>query len=201
MKLYFAPGACSLSPHIALCESGLTFETEQVDLREKKTKFGADFLPVNPMGKVPALMLDEGGVLTEGPAIVQYIADQAPHSELAPKNGTLERYRLQEWLNFISTEMHKTFSPLFRPNTPDAFKAITRETLDKSFGHVEARLARRDYLMGDRFTVADCYLYVMLRWADSLKLDMTRFDALAAFRTRVEARPKVQLALKAEGLV
>jgi glutathione S-transferase len=193
-------GACSLSPHIALCEAGLTFETELVDLREKKTKSGADYLAINPKGQVPALGLDDGGVLTEGPAIVQYIADHAPGSELAPKNGTVERYHLQEWLNFISTELHKAFSPLFRPTTPDAYKTIARENVGNAFKQADARLAKREFLLGDHFTVADGYLYVMLRWADGLKIDMAGFANLADFKKRVEARPKVQEALKAEGL-
>jgi glutathione S-transferase len=200
MKLYFSPGACSLSPHIALLESGLPFEVEQVDLKQKTLKSGGDYLAVNPKGQVPALALDGGGLLTEGPAIVQYIADQAPASGLAPKNGTLERYRLQEWLNFVSTELHKNFSPLFRPTTPDAYKAIVRETLAARFAAVNAHLAESSYLMGDRFTVADGYLFVMLRWAKNLGLDMSSYGALAAFKQRVEARPKVQDALKAEGL-
>ncbi|HUZ66743.1 MAG TPA: glutathione transferase GstA [Beijerinckiaceae bacterium] len=200
MKLYFSPGACSLSPHIALCEAGLTFEAEQVDLKGKKTKSGADFFAINPKGQVPALALDGGGVLTEGTAIVQYVADHSPGSELAPKNGTIERYRLQEWLSFISTELHKGFSPLFRATTPDAYKTIGRENLAKAFKQVEGRLARREFLLGDHFTVADGYLYVMLRWADRVEIDMTGFANLAEFKKRMEARPKIQQALKAEGL-
>jgi glutathione S-transferase len=200
MKLYFTPGACSLSPHIALCESGLPFALEQVDLKEKKTKSGADFLAINPKGQVPVLELDHGGVLTEGPVIAQYVADQAHGSELAPENGTNERYHLQEWLNFISTELHKSFSPLFRPTTPDDYKAIAKENLTKRFAYVDERLDRRQFLFGDHFTIADGYLYVMLRWADRVKLDLSSFAHLASFKTRVEARPKVQEALKAEGL-
>ncbi|HUZ66815.1 MAG TPA: glutathione transferase GstA [Beijerinckiaceae bacterium] len=200
MKLYFSPGACSLSPHIALCEAGVTFEAEQVDLKQKKTKSGADYLAVNPKGQVPALALEDGAVLTEGPAVVQYIADLAPGSDLAPKNGSIERYRLQEWLNFISTELHKGFSPLFRPTTPDEYKTIARENLARAFKQPEARLAKREFLLGDHFTVADGYLYVMLRWAQSLKLDMSAFGNLADFKRRIEARPKVREALAAEGL-
>ena len=200
MKLYFAPGACSLSPHIALRESGLPFEIEQVDIRAKKTKSGADYLAINPKGQVPALLLDHGGVLTEGPVIVQYIADQAHGSELAPKNGSIERYHLQEWLNFISTELHKGFTPLFQPVTPDACKPIARDNLRARFAYVNDHLARREFLIGDHFTVADGYLYVMLRWAKSLTLDLSGFDHLASFKARVEARANVQQALKAEGL-
>ena len=200
MKLYFSPGACLLSPHIVLRESGLEFALEQVDLKEKKTKSGSNFLAINPMGKVPTLELDGGDVLTEGPAIVQYIADQAHGSELAPANGSQERYHLQEWLNFISTELHKTFGPLFRPTTPEAFRPIVRENLDKAFRHVDSRLARREFLLGDRFTVADAYLYVMQRWADRMQIDLGACKNLADFKKRIEARPKVQEALKAEGL-
>ena len=201
MKLYYAPGACSLSPHIALREAGLPFELEQVDLKEKKTKSGADFLSVNPKGQVPAFVTDDGVLLTEGTAIVQYIADQAHGSELAPKNGAIERYKLQEWLNFISTELHKSFSPLFRANTPDAYKTIIRENLAEQFAYVDAHLARRQFLMGDHFTVADGYLLVMLRWSERMRLDMSGFPNLATFKARVEARPKVHEALKAEGAV
>jgi glutathione S-transferase len=200
MKLYFAPGACSLSPHIALLEGGLTADYEQVDLKAKTLKSGGDFREVNPKGSVPVLKTDEGDVLTEGPAIVQYIADLAPGSELAPKAGSKERYKLMEWLNFISTELHKTFSPLFRPNTPDAYKEITKENLAAKFAYVDQRLAKTQYLMGDHFTVADGYLFVILRWAQSMKLDMSKFANLKTYFERVSARPKVQEALKAEGL-
>lgn len=200
MKLYFSPGACSLSPHIALLESGLPFSIEQVDLRAKTLKSGGDYLAVNPKGQVPALITDSGDLLTEGPAIVQYIADQAPASGLAPANGTMERYRLQEWLNFVSTELHKTFSPLFRPTTPEAYKEIAREALRARYATLDARFSRASFLMGDRFTVADGYLYVTLRWAKSLGLDLSGLDHLAAYKARVEQRPHVQEALKAEGL-
>jgi glutathione S-transferase len=200
MKLYFAPGACSLSPHIALLEGGLTADYEQVDLKAKTLKSGGDYREVNPKGSVPALKTDEGDVLTEGPAIVQYIADLAPGSELAPKAGTKERYKLMEWLNFISTELHKMFSPLFRPNTPDAYKEIVKVNLADKFAYVDQRLAKTQYLMGDHFTVADAYLYVMLRWAQSLKLDMSTFANLKTYFERVGARPKVREALQAEGL-
>lgn len=200
MKLFYSPGACSLSPHIALREAGAVFDIEQVDLKEKKTKSGTDFLEINPKGQVPALALDDGAVLTEGPAIVQYIADHAPGSELAPKNGSLDRYRLQEWLNFISTELHKGFGPLFRPTTPEAYKSVVQENLAKAFRQADARLATREFLLEDHFTVADGYLYVMLRWADRMQLDMGAFGNLADFKKRIEARPKVRETLKAEGL-
>jgi glutathione S-transferase len=201
MKLYFSPGSCSLSPHIALRESGLAFEIEQVDLRLKKLASGGDWLAINPKGQVPALALDHGGVLTEGVAIIQYVADHATGSQLAPKNGTLERYRLQEWLNFIATELHKSFSPLYRPTTPDAYKTILRQALGAKFAIVDAHLAERQFMLGDHFTVADGYLYVMLRWAKTLGLDLAARENLAEFHQRVEARPKVQEALRAEGLV
>ena len=200
MKLYYAPGACSLSPHIALREAGLAFEAEKVDLRAKKTQSGGDFLAVNPKGQVPVFVLDDGTLLTEGPAIVQYIADKAPHSGLAPANGVTARYQLQQWLNFISTELHKSFSPLFKPNTPEDYKPIARETIAARFAFVDGALAGKDYLMGSTFTVADGYLYVMLRWADTMKIDVSGLKNLSAFKTRVIARPAVQAALAEEGL-
>src|SRR3954447_17671092 len=156
MKLYFSPGACSLSPHIALLEGGLKADYEQVDLKAKTMKSGGDYREINPKGAVPALKTDEGDVLTEGPAIVQYIADLAPGSELAPKAGTKERYKLMEWLNFISTELHKTFSPLFRPNAPDEYKTITKENLVGKFEYVDKKLAKTQYLMGDHFHGRRC---------------------------------------------
>jgi glutathione S-transferase len=201
MKLYFSPGACSLSPHIVLREAGLPFDLEQVDVRAKKTKSGGDFLQINPKGQVPTLMLDDGEVLTEGPAIVQYIADKVPASKLVPPAGTKERYRVQEWLNFITSELHKNFSPLFRPTTPEDYKPVARENLAGRFGYVEKHLAGRPYLMGDTFTVADAYFFVMTGWANALKLDIAPWPNVGAFRTRVLARPKVEEAMKAEGLI
>jgi len=198
MKLYYAPGACSLSPHIALCESGLKFDTVKVDLRAKKTADGEDFSTVNPKGYVPALRLDDGQVLTEGPAIVQYVADQKPDSGLAPKTGSVERYRLQEWLNFISTELHKQFSPLFNPALPDAGKDIFKGNIAKRLEWVNGQLQGKQYLTGDKFTVADGYLFVILRWAKGMKMELPA--AVNAFFDRVAARPKVAEALKAEGL-
>ncbi len=200
MKLYFSPGACSLSPHIALHEAGLKHESEKVDLRAKKTASGADYLAINPKGQVPALALDDGSVLTEGPAIVQFIADQAPKSHLAPANGTPARYQLQEWLNFIATELHKGFSPLFKPNTPEAYKPIVMETLQQKFGVVDKALAGKSWLTGETFTVADGYLFVMLRWADGKAVDLSGLANVAAFKARATARPGVAAALKAEGL-
>jgi glutathione S-transferase len=201
MKLYFAPGACSLSPHIVLRESGATFELDQVDNREKKTKSGKDYWTVNPKGQVPVLELDNGELLTEGPVIVQYIADQRPASGLAPAAGTIERYRVQEWLNFITSELHKSFGPIFRPTTPDAYKAISKENLGKRFDWLDGKLAGRQYLMGDKFTIADAYLFTVLRWAARVDIDLAKWPNLKAYVDRVAARPKVHEALKAEGLI
>ncbi|AUX43421.1 glutathione S-transferase [Sorangium cellulosum] len=198
MKLYFSPGACSLSPHIALREAGLEFDLEQVHLGTKKTKTGTDFTQINPKGYVPALELDTGEVLTEGPAIVQYIADQRPESGLAPPAGTLQRYRLQEWLNFISTELHKQFSPLFGPKTEEQQKDAARAYIGRRFDHVAQRLESNSYLMGEQFTVADAYLFTVLTWTNFAGIDLGRWPALARFAERVGARPAVQAALQAE---
>jgi glutathione S-transferase len=200
MKLYYAPGACSLSPHIALLEAGLPFDLEQVDNKEKKTKSGADFWSINPKGQVPVLELDGGERLTEGPAVVQYIADKAPQSGLAPAAGSLERYRLQEWLNHITSELHKSFGPIFRPTTPEEYKTISKENIGKRFDALDKQLAGKQYLMDDTFTVADAYLYTVARWSDRVGIDIARWPNLKAYVARVEARPKVQEALKAEGL-
>lgn len=199
-KLFYSPGACSLSPHIALREAGLSFELEQVDLKEKKTKSGEDFLKINPKGYVPALKLDDGYVLTEGPAIVQWIADQKPGTHLAPANGTTERYKLQEWLSFIGTELHKNFGPFFNPATPDATKAILAQTLAKRYAWVDEKLEGKDYVTGSQFTVADAYLFTITNWGQFVKFDLKDYPNVRAFQARVAARPKVQEALKAEGL-
>ncbi len=201
MKLYYAPGACSVSPHIALCEAGLPHTIEKVDLKEKKTASGANYLAINPKGYIPALELDNGQLLVEGAVIVQYIADQKPESGLAPKAGTMERYRLQEWLTFISSELHKTFSPLFNAAMPEEGKKIFRDRLALRFGYVDKQLAGKDYLMGSKFCVADGYLYNMVRWARRVNLDLSAFPNVVAFEKRMEARPKVVEALKAEGLM
>ncbi len=199
-KLYYSPGACSLSPHIVLREAGLSFELEQVDLKAKKTKSGEDFSKINPKGYVPALKLDDGYVLTEGPAIVQWIADQKPATHLAPANGTTERYKLQEWLSFIGTELHKNFGPFFNPATPDAMKAILAQTLAKRYAWVDEKLQGKDYLTGSQFTVADAYLFTITNWGQFVKFDLKDYPNVRAFQARVAARPKVQEALKAEGL-
>jgi glutathione S-transferase len=201
MKLYFAPGACSLSPHIVLEEAGIAAETEQVNNQEKKTKTGKDYWSINPKGQVPALQLDSGEMLTEGPVIVQYLADQKPASGLVPAPGTIERYRVQEWLNFITSELHKSFGPIFRPTTPDAYKTISRENLGKRFDWLDKQLAGKQYLMGDKFTVADAYLFTVLRWSPRVEIDISKWPNLKAYIDRVAARPKVQAAMKAEGLI
>jgi len=201
MKLYFSPGACSLSPHIVVREAGLPVELEQVDIRGKKTKDGGDFLQINPKGQVPVLALDDSDILTEGPAIVQYLADRASASGRVPAFGTRDRYHVQEWLNFITSELHKSFSPLFRPNTPDAYKVIAKENLAGRFGLLDRHLAGRQHLMGDAFTVADAYLFTIVGWSRFHAIDLAQWPNLKAFMDRVAARPRVQEALKAEGLL
>jgi len=200
MKLYYSPGACSLAPHIVLREAGLAFTLEKVDIATRRTASGADFLAVSPNGYVPALEIEAGLVLTEGPAIMQLLADKAPGAHLAPANGTLERYQLQSWLNFITSEIHKGFSPLFKPVMPQEAKTLFVEQLGQRFDVVERRLAQGDYLMGERFTIADAYLFVTTNWAGYLGISLERWPAINAFRDRVAARPAVQAAMAAEGL-
>lgn len=200
MKLYYTPGACSVSPHIALREAGLAFDLVKVDLKAKKTEHGEDYLAINPKGYIPALGLDNGELLCEGAAIVQYIADQKPDSGLAPKAGTLERYRLQEMLNFISSEIHKNFSPLFRKAVPE-WQQSAKDNLTKRFDFLAAHLDGKDYLFGPQFTVADGYLFTTLNWTNFVGFDMGKWPVLQAYMARVAARPKVQEALKAEGLI
>ncbi len=201
MKLYYAPGACSLASHIALHETGLAFEIEKVDFATKKTASGKDFNQVNPKGYVPAIKLNDGSVLTEGGAILQYIADQQPDSGLAPKAGTMERYRLQEWLTFIGTEIHKTFSPLFNKSAAEEVKNNARNLLTKRLGYVETQLANKPYLMGDKFSVADAYLFTVVNWSNFTGFDLGPFPKLKEYMARVAARPKVQAAMQAEGLL
>ena len=201
MKLYYSPGACSLSPHIALREAGLPVELQKVDLGTKKMEGGGDFTSVNVKGSVPVLVLDDGQMLTEGPAIVQYIADQRPDSGLAPKAGTLERYRLMEWLNFITSELHKTFSPLFNPNAVAEWKQAARDRIAVNLDLVEKHLKGKDYLMGKQFTVADGYLFTVVNWSNFVSFDLGKWPGIQAYVARVAARPKVQEALKAEGLL
>ncbi|MGH7840754.1 MAG: glutathione transferase GstA [Candidatus Binataceae bacterium] len=201
MKLFYSPGACSLSPHIVLKEAGINCELEQVDLKTKKTKGGADFNAINPKGYVPTLVLDNGKTLTEGPAIVQYLADLKPASGLAPAAGTFERYRLQEALNFISTELHKGFSPLFNPATPDETRKSAVAAVSGRFAAIDRDLGKGGpFLLGSQFTVADAYLFVMTTWTSYVKIDLGQWPNVKAYSGRVAARPKVQEALKEEGL-
>ncbi len=199
MKLYYSPAACSLSPHIVAEEAGIPLDLVRVDLKEHKTADGEDFYNVNPKGYVPALRLDSGETLTEGPAIVQYLADQKPASNLLPKEGTIARYHAIEWLAFINSELHKTFGPLFGGQlSPDAQKA-TKEKIVKRFEYVEGQL-KTDYLMGGTFMVPDAYMFVMLNWARFMQIDVSGLPKLTAYFARIGARPKVLAALKAEGL-
>ena len=201
MKLYYSPGACSLSPHIALHEAGLAFEAVLTPTKTHKTPDGTDFYTINPLGYVPFLVLDDGRTLHEGPAIVQYIADQVPEKNLAPANGTYERYKLQEWLTFIGTELHKSFSPLFTPGTLDEIKVAAKAQITKRLTWVDSELAGKDYLMGSAFSVADAYLFTVTNWAAYVQMDIAGFANLAAYRARVAARPGVSAAMKAEGLL
>ncbi len=201
MKLYYSTGACSLSPHIVLRESGLPFEAVLASTKTHKLADGTDYYTINPKGYVPLLELDNGERLAEGPAIVQYIADQVPAKKLAPANGTMARSRVQEWLTFIGTELHKTFSPLFNPAMPEEAKAIFRAKLLDRFAWVNTQLEGRQYLTGADFCVADAYLYTVTRWTKPLSLDISGLRHLGEFMARMEARPAVQAALKAEGLI
>ena len=199
MKLYYAPGACSLSPHIVAREAGIPVQLQKVNTKDKSMEGGGDFWQVNPRGYVPVLELDNGERLTEGPAIVQYLADQKPESGLAPKWGTVERYRLQEWLNFLTSEVHKQFSPLFKPNTPEDYKAIAKQNIATRFDWLDKQLAGKDYLMGKQFTVADAYLFVLSNWTKPTQIDLAKWPNIQAFNKRVAARPKVKEAMQEEG--
>lgn len=199
MKLFYKAGACSLAVHIVLEESGLPYTIEAVDFATKQLASGGDFLAINPKGYVPALQLDSGEVLTEGPAITQYLADLVPAKQLAPANGTLERTRLQSWLTFIGTELHKAFGPLFR-NAPDEWKQIVLSTLHQRLAYTDQQLAGQRFLTGDTFTIADAYLFTVLGWSKYVGLDLSAYPHLAAFTAAVAARPAVQRALKDEGL-
>lgn len=200
MKLFYKAGSCSLSPHIVLHELGLDFTAEKVDLMQKKTETGADYLAINPKGQVPALLLDDGSLLTEGVAIVQYLADLVPNAGLLPAAGTLPRYHAIEWLNYIATELHKGFGPLYNPITPDEYKTFAREKLSNQFKYLNSLLEKQHYLLGQNFSVADAYLFTVLRWAPMLQLDFKGYKHLTAYFERVAARPAVKAALKAEGL-
>jgi glutathione S-transferase len=200
MKLYYSPGACSLSPHIALLEAGAEFTAIKVG-RDKQTSNGRDFRDINPFGYVPALELDDGELLFEGPAIVQYIADQVPAKKLAPPNGTMARYRLQEWLNFITSELHKGIGGMFNPAMPEEGKAVMRARATGRLKWVDAQLEGKQYLMGDAFSIADPYLFTITNWTKHTGIDISGLNNLGAFQARMAARPAVQAALKAEGLL
>jgi glutathione S-transferase len=201
MKLYYSPGACSLSPHIVLKEAGLAFEAIAAPTKTHKLLDGTDYYTINPLGYVPYLVLDDGRTLHEGPAIVQYIADLVPGKQLAPANGSWERYKLQEWLNTIGTELHKGFSPLFTPDMPEEAKAMAKTRLVSRLTWVDGELAGKTYLMGDTFTVADAYLFVVAGWGKHVGVDTSGLANLSGFMARVAARPAVQEALRAEGLL
>ena len=201
MKLYYSAGACSLTPHIALKEAGLAFEAISAPTKTHQLPDGSDYYKINPLGYVPLLVLDDGSQLRECAVIIQYIADQAPDKHLAPANGTYARYKLQEWLAFISTELHKNFSPLFTPGMPEEAKTIFKARLMDRLKWVDSALANNSYLMGDTFTVGDAYLFNVSNWTKFVGVDISALGNLAAFRTRVSARPAVQDAMRAEGLI
>jgi len=201
MKLYYSPGACSLSPHIVLREAGLKFDPVLASTKTHKLQDGTDFYTINPKGYVPVLELDNGERLTEGPAIVQYLADQVPDKKLAPANGTFARARLQEWLNFTTSEIHKTYSPLFNPAVPEEYKTMAKAKLVDRYRWVDAQLEGKSFLLGDSFSVADAYLFTVTNWAKHVGVDISGFKNLSAFMGRVAARPAVQEAMKAEGLL
>lgn len=200
MKLFYKPGACSLASHITLRESGKDFSLIGVDLMQKRMENGDDFLKVNPKGQVPALLLDDNTLLTEGVAIMQYLADSVADRQLLAPVGSINRYKTLEWLNFIATELHKGFTPLFRPDTPEEYKPAVRALLDKKLAYVDESLANAEWITGSRFTIADAYLFTVLRWAFAVKLDMVGYKNIADYMARAAARPAVAAALAAEGL-
>jgi len=201
MKLYYSPGACSLAVNIALHEAGIPFDLERVDNKAKVTKGGENFWDVNPKGVVPVLKLDNGETLTEVVALLQYVADQKSDAGLMPKSGTMDYYRALEWLSFVGTELHKQFTPLFKDNTPGDYRVIAKENVLKAFKHVDAHLAGKQWLVGDRFSVADIYLFTVSNWARFQDIDIAQWPNIDDLRTRIRARPKVQDAMKAEGLI
>jgi glutathione S-transferase len=201
MKLYYSPGTCSLASHITLYETGLPFEIDRLIKTTKMTVGGENYMQVNPKGYVPAIKLDDGRILTENAAVLQYIADQKPDSGLAPQAGTMERYRLQEWLTFISSEIHKSFSPMFNKDTAEEVKSYARNMLGKRLIHAETQLANKLHLMGDHFTVADAYFFVVMNWSKIVGFDLAPYPHIKEYMTRVAARPAVQAAMKAEGLL
>ncbi len=200
MKLFYSPGACSLSPHIVLCETGQNFTLEKVDLVKKMTSSETDYLTINPKGQVPALLLDDGSLLTEGVAIVLYLADKAPNTNLIAPVGNLSRYQTITWLAYITSELHKSFSPLFNPKTPEEYKTILREKLEAQFKYLDETLKKDEYLQGDHFTIADAYLFTILRWGFAMKFEMSKYKHLMAYFERIANRPAVQAALTAENL-
>ena len=201
MKLYYLPSACSMSPHIVANELGLSIELVKVDPKTKRTQYGEDFFAINPKGYVPALQLDDGSVLTEGTAIVQYLSDLKPDAQLAPANGSIARYRLQEMLGYINSEIHKTYTPLFDSSTSDDVRAERQAYLCKRYAVIEAALGRTPFLLGQQFTIADAYLFVVTRWSEFVKVDLSQFPNLLAFQARMAARPAVQSAMRREQLV
>lgn len=201
MKLYYLPGACSLSPHIVVNEAGIAITLDKVDRATKVTASGENYMQVSPKGYVPALRLDDGEVLTEGAVIVQYLADLKPESGLAPPHGTLARYRLQEILTYINSELHKSYSPLFNPATPDETRAERTAYLKRRYAYIEGILGKQSYLLGEHFTVADAYLFTVTQWATRVGLDLDQFPALAQYQRRIAERPAVQDAMRAEGLL
>lgn len=201
MKLYYLPGACSLSPHIVANEAGIALTLDKVDRATKITASGENYLELNPKGYVPALRLDDGEVLTEGPVIVQYLGDLKPESGLVPPHGTLARYRLQEILTYINSELHKTYSPLFNPATPDETRTERAAYLKRRYAYLEQILAAQPYLLGEHFTVADAYLFTVTQWASRVGFDLGEFPALAQYQRRIAERPSVQDAMRIEGLL
>lgn len=201
MKLYYSPGACSLSPHIVACEAELSIELVKVDLQSKLTETGEDFRQLNPNGYVPLLILDDGNRLSEGPAIVQYLADLAPDKKLIPPAGTFERYQVQQWLNFIATEIHKSYTPLFTPDAPEAAKQLGLTTLTRRLDAVAEQLASQPFLLGDHFSVADVYLFVTLSWGHYVDVDISQWPSLARYADKIAERPAVQKAMREEGLI
>lgn len=200
MKLFYKPGACSLASHIVLREAGKEFELARVDLAKKCLENGDDFLAINPKGQIPALSIDANTLLTEGVAIMQYVADSAPKSDLLPPVGFLSRYKTLEWLNFVATELHKGFTPLFRPDTPETFKPTARALLEKKLEYVDAALANRQWINGENFSIADAYLFTVLRWAVGVQLNFPQAGNIAAYMQRVASRPAVAAAMAAEGI-
>lgn len=201
MRLYYAPGACSLAPHIVAREAGVSIELVKVDLATKKTESGSDFLKVNAKGSVPALVLEDGTILTEAAVVIQFIADLAPEAGLLPARASFDRYRALEWLNFVATELHKGFGPLWRSDTPEAMRVIVKDTLATKFSYLDRHLADREVLLGDSFSAIDAYAFTTLNWAAFMGIDLARWPNVVAYLDRIAARPAVRAAMVAEGLV